>query len=161
MESRRRKDRWDYREKRETARQTGLHNQGRICPLLSTLAWGQRKIGTLKNVAFSDTQFRLIVGRKGVSVPLWRLLLPPARPLTLLSSYPSAGWFLPQIYKDKNAFHPSENKGNQVIADRFFPLNRRVNSECVQILLLLEFFFFFLRNQYAPPPTLERLDFPG
>lgn len=21
--------------------------------------------------------------------------------------------------------------------------------------------FFFLRNQYAPPPTLERLDFPG
>lgn len=47
-----------------------------------------------------------------------------------------------------------------MIADRFFPLSRRVNSECVQILLLLEF-FFFLRNQYAPPPTLERLDFPG
>lgn len=153
MESRRRKDRWDYREKRETARQTGLHNQGRICPLLSTLAWGQRKVGTLKNVAFSDTQFRLIVGRKGVSVPLWRLLLPPARPLTLLSSYPSAGWFLPQIYKDENAFHPSENKGNQVIADRFFPLNRRVNSECVQILLLLEFFFFFFKKSVCPAPN--------
>lgn len=100
-----------------------------------------------------------------MSVPLWGLcFLRPAvwmaRPLTLLSSYPSAGWFLPQIYKDKNAFHPSENKGNQVIADRFFPLSRRVNSECVQILLLLEF-FFFLRNQYAPPQHWKDLIFQG
>lgn len=97
-----------------------------------------------------------------MSVPLWGLLLPPARPLTLLSSYPSAGWFLPQIYKDENAFHPSENKGNQVIADRFFPLSRRVNSECVQILLSLDFFFFFFKEISMPrPQPLERLDFPG
>lgn len=96
-----------------------------------------------------------------MSVPLWGLLLPPARPLTLLSSYPSAGWFLPQIYKDENAFHPSENKGNQVIADRFFPLSRRVNSECVQILLSLDFFFFFKEISMPRPQPLERLDFPG
>lgn len=64
LERRRRKDRWDCKEKRETARQKGLHNQGWICPLLPTLAWGQRKVGTLKSVAFSDTQFRLVKGRK-------------------------------------------------------------------------------------------------
>lgn len=52
-------------ERREKpARQKGLHNQDWICPLLPTLAWGQGKVGTLKSVAFSDAQFRLVEGRK-------------------------------------------------------------------------------------------------
>lgn len=33
-------------------------------PVLSALAWGQRKVGALRSVAFSVTQFRSVKGRK-------------------------------------------------------------------------------------------------
>lgn len=100
------------------ARQTGLHNQGWICPLLSTLTWGQRKVGTLKNVAFSDTQFRLIVGRKGtrcVSASLGSVassgqqcgwLDPsPSSPLTQVQ-----GGFFPKFIKTKMHSIPLKTK---------------------------------------------------
>lgn len=66
--------------------------------LLSALAWGQKKVGALKSVAFSDTQFRLVKGRKETrcvsASRVCRLLQAAvwmARPLNLLSSYPRAG----------------------------------------------------------------------
>lgn len=71
------------REKRETLRRKGRHSQGWICPFFSALAWSQRKVGALKSVAFSDTQFRLVKGEKRNKVCqcLWGLSLPAASSL--------------------------------------------------------------------------------
>lgn len=96
-----------------------------------------------------------------MSVPLWGLFLPPARPLALLSSYPSAGWFLPQIYKDENAFHPSENKGNQVIADRFFPPEQKSELRMCTNFTLAGFFFFFKEIRMPRPQHWKDLIFQG
>lgn len=48
-----------------------------------------------------------------------------------------------------------------MIADRFFPPEQKSELRMCTNFTLVGIFFFFLRNQYAPPPTLERLDFPG
>lgn len=42
--------------KRETARQERALQSGWICPFLPALVRSQREAGTLKSVAFSDTQ---------------------------------------------------------------------------------------------------------
>lgn len=68
---------------RDTEGQRGRAPQpGRICPSLPALVRSQREAGTLKSVAFSDTQVWLVTGRKGttkcISASLSGLWLPPA-----------------------------------------------------------------------------------
>lgn len=91
---------------RDTARQKGRAPQpGWICPPLPALVRSQREAGTLKSLAFSDTQVSLVTGKKeqqNVSVPLSRVdgflqpamrMLDPVPPLPL----PVQGGFTPKF----------------------------------------------------------------
>lgn len=84
--------------------------------------WGNKMA---QHVTFDDTPrvFPVWMGHRGskekmkVSVPLPGLSPPPASScmapaLSFPSCHPSRAFSLPQIYKNKNAFHPSQNKTN-------------------------------------------------
>lgn len=73
-----------------------------------------------------------------------------ARPLTPLSLYPSAGWFVPKFIKTKMDSLPLKTKKIDCLQIGFFPQAMSELSMCTNFTIVGG---FFLKNQDPSPNT--------